>query len=501
MTRTSAPSSRRRLAAVVLAATAAALALVPTAAPARAATAPPASCWDVKTADPDAGPGPHMLLADGVWVRVLCADMEQVEGGPFEYLVLPTQGAGSNFGQVRDEAGTLVRATYTAARLYLPGWLGEGFRLNTWDARHASTDVAFGHLVPLGSAAECTEAGAPTSANLDLRGTPFSADARRWDLFGGGQVTASADGKVVDVTGATGCTWSGPPSLLELAVDDVAPSFVADPADQTVFLGQEARLEVTVAGSPRPTVQWQSWTPSGGWVDLTGRTGAVLTLTGLTLADDQLTVRAVATSTVGTRQSVPAVLTVREPAFDDVPVDQAFFADIQWLHDQGLARGTQVGDRLEFRPSASTSRQAMASFLYSYAGDGWTPAPGTHTFTDVPEGHPFHVAVEWMAATGLAGGYADGSFGATRPVSRQAMAAFLHRLEAASAPTALSTTAGVEPGPFLDVPADHAFAEEIAWLAQTKVTTGYDDGTFRPGAPITRQAMAAFLHRYDSWAG
>jgi hypothetical protein len=49
---------------------------------------------------------------------------------------------------------------------------------------------------------------------------------------------------------------------------------------------------------------------------------------------------------------------------------------------------------------------------------------------------------------------------------------------------------------FPDVPEDHPFAEDIYWLAQTGVTTGYADGTFRPEEPVTRQQMAAFLHRF-----
>jgi hypothetical protein len=49
--------------------------------------------------------------------------------------------------------------------------------------------------------------------------------------------------------------------------------------------------------------------------------------------------------------------------------------------------------------------------------------------------------------------------------------------------------------PFTDVPSDHPFCAEIAWAAGEGITLGYGDGTFRPGATVTRQAMAAFLYR------
>jgi hypothetical protein len=54
------------------------------------------------------------------------------------------------------------------------------------------------------------------------------------------------------------------------------------------------------------------------------------------------------------------------------------------------------------------------------------------------------------------------------------------------------------PGPFVDVPADHVFAQPISEVANAGVAQGYEDGTYRPGAPVTRQAMAAFLSRVGS---
>ena len=49
---------------------------------------------------------------------------------------------------------------------------------------------------------------------------------------------------------------------------------------------------------------------------------------------------------------------------------------------------------------------------------------------------------------------------------------------------------------FTDVPTSHVFTKEIAWLADEGISTGYTDGTFRPGAPVLREQMAAFLHRF-----
>ena len=50
---------------------------------------------------------------------------------------------------------------------------------------------------------------------------------------------------------------------------------------------------------------------------------------------------------------------------------------------------------------------------------------------------------------------------------------------------------------FSDVPATSPFFEAVEWLATTGITTGFTDGTFRPTATITRQSMAAFFFRLE----
>ena len=86
-------------------------------------------------------------------------------------------------------------------------------------------------------------------------------------------------------------------------------------------------------------------------------------------------------------------------------------------------------------------------------------------------------------------GYPDDSFRPTAAVTRQAAAAFLYRL---ARDPEVSAGAG-----FDDVPADHPFHDAIAWMVERDITSGYDNNTFRPTAPVTRQAAAAFLWRFD----
>lgn len=120
-------------------------------------------------------------------------------------------------------------------------------------------------------------------------------------------------------------------------------------------------------------------------------------------------------------------------------------------------------------------------------------APPLALFPDVPVSHPFFDDIGWLVDEGITTGYADGGFHGGAAVSRQAMAAFLYR--ASGSPLGADPSCGG--APFDDVAVGHPFCGEIAWVADTGITAGYQDGTFRPGDVVTRQATAAFLHRLD----
>ena len=86
-------------------------------------------------------------------------------------------------------------------------------------------------------------------------------------------------------------------------------------------------------------------------------------------------------------------------------------------------------------------------------------------------------------------GYHDGGFHPLESIERGAMAAYLYRLAGSPEFEAPAES------PFSDVPTTHPFYKEIAWLKATGITTGWEDGTFRPEDSINREAMAAFFYR------
>jgi len=109
-------------------------------------------------------------------------------------------------------------------------------------------------------------------------------------------------------------------------------------------------------------------------------------------------------------------------------------------------------------------------------------------FPDVPLSHPFLLDIAWAVGDDVTEGYLDGLFRPTTTVSRQVALTWLWRTEGEPDPPTEAPT-------FTDVPADHPFADPIAWAAATGITTGYPDGTFGPTTPLTRQTGASLLWR------
>jgi hypothetical protein len=117
------------------------------------------------------------------------------------------------------------------------------------------------------------------------------------------------------------------------------------------------------------------------------------------------------------------------------------------------------------------------------------PPACTQAFPDVGAGHPFFADICWLVQSGITTGFPDGTFKPGAAVTRQSMSAFIYRL-------ALSPVVLLPASPsFDDVGPIHPFRSEIEWLAFEEITTGFPDGTFKPGSPVTRQSMSAFLYR------
>ncbi|HEU0257222.1 MAG TPA: S-layer homology domain-containing protein [Microbacteriaceae bacterium] len=175
--------------------------------------------------------------------------------------------------------------------------------------------------------------------------------------------------------------------------------------------------------------------------------------------------------------------------FKDVTSSTQFYSQIAWLSTAGISEGYANGT---YQPGTTVKRNAMAAFLYRMAGSPAYTPPKTSPFKDVSTTNQFYQQIAWLASQGISTGYADGDFKPDATVDRNAMAAFLYRF--AGSPTFTAPTQSS----FKDVTPTTQFYDEISWMDSTGISQGYADGDYKPDASIKRNAMAAFLYRFNS---
>ncbi|HHY71819.1 MAG TPA: hypothetical protein GX497_01025, partial [Bacillus bacterium] len=116
-----------------------------------------------------------------------------------------------------------------------------------------------------------------------------------------------------------------------------------------------------------------------------------------------------------------------------------------------------------------------------------SPVSSTIEFND-SVGHWAESYINQASARGIVGGYPDGTFKPNNPVTRAEFTVMLAKalkLEGTAAPTE-----------FADSTQIGAWAKEaIDRMVQAGIVSGYNDGSFRPSASITRTEMAVMFAR------
>lgn len=105
--------------------------------------------------------------------------------------------------------------------------------------------------------------------------------------------------------------------------ESAAPVFTSQPADQEASDGDTATFEVVVAGSPAPTLQWQTRAGLGGtWADIAGATGSSLEVQAVRELDGAQ-YRVIAVNEHGDETSHEATLSVNyAPVVTSSPITQ-----------------------------------------------------------------------------------------------------------------------------------------------------------------------------------
>nr|WP_326127445.1 S-layer homology domain-containing protein [uncultured Oscillibacter sp.] len=118
-----------------------------------------------------------------------------------------------------------------------------------------------------------------------------------------------------------------------------------------------------------------------------------------------------------------------------------------------------------------------------------TVSAGAKDFTD-NDTITYDEAVAVVSEIGVVDGYTDGKFNPTNTLTRQAAAKIICNLKLGP------TTAAelhADTAPYKDVPANNEFAGYIAYCQKLGIISGYADGNFRPGNPLTGYAFMKML--------
>lgn len=206
-------------------------------------------------------------------------------------------------------------------------------------------------------------------------------------------VDASMDGHrfVVVVQNGAGIVVSDPAVLTVTPVAS-APTFVSQPADQTVAVPAPATFTVAVGGTPVPTLTWESSSDGGTtWSVIPGASGTSYTTPATIAGDDGKRFRAVATNGSGSVTSQPATLRI----------------------------GTTARGRFVYASVDDT----IVGFALDPLTGVLTPTPGSPYASGIRTALALHPSGEWLLAT------AGGSAGT-----------WVHRIDAATG--RLTTVAG-----------------------------------------------------------
>lgn len=139
------------------------------------------------------------------------------------------------------------------------------------------------------------------------------------------------------------------------------------------------------------------------------------------------------------------------------------------------------------RPNGTITRAEVTTIFYRLLTSARRDEIFTseNSFRDVNSSMWYNKATSSMAAGGYIQGYADGTFGAKKPITRAEFVCLAARF-------ATKTTGFAS---YTDVDNGHWAARSIAICASNGWVQGYEDGTFRPDQPITRAEAMTIINR------
>ncbi len=182
------------------------------------------------------------------------------------------------------------------------------------------------------------------------------------------------------------------------------------------------------------------------------------------------------------------VTSIEKSGFEDMEGYEWALEAVNYLCEKGVVHGVSAE---RFEPDGLLTREQAAKLIA--LGFGCQQSRTEPVFDDVLENQWYTEYVMALYQSGISSGMTERRFGVGESMTRQDFAAIIYR--------ALGNTAQIEPGEeFADQDniSDYA-VDAVNYLSGTGLINGFEDGTFRPKAQITRAQAAKII--YDAIRG
>lgn len=176
--------------------------------------------------------------------------------------------------------------------------------------------------------------------------------------------------------------------------------------------------------------------------------------------------------------------------YSDVSSSSWYYEAVKYVTDAGLMEGMDGG---KFNPTGTATRAQVVTILYRLAGE---PAvSGSTPFEDVSTSNWFYAQVKWASDNDIVNGVSDTTFSPNSPVTREQLAAMLHRY-AAYRNYNLSGGAGLTGYADDDSVSSYA-VEAMEWANGRGIITGTDGNRLDPKGNANRAQLATILQRFN----
>lgn len=175
-----------------------------------------------------------------------------------------------------------------------------------------------------------------------------------------------------------------------------------------------------------------------------------------------------------------------ENPFADVHEQAWYFDAVRFVKQSGLFSGM---DETTFAPEHAMTRAMLITVLYRAAGSPAVAGSANAIFADVDDTSYYGSAVVWAWQNGITSGVSEERFGPEESITREQLAAMLHRYE--------KTQLAFLRCSFTDMDQASDYAKgALAWAVENGILNGMGDGRIDPAGTATRAQVSQILMNF-----